>query len=156
MNTTRPYDILPHEPESIESAKARLPAALENILTEAEQLRRLKVGDGPRRREVFDFIGGLRLIITRERLGDAPPAIHLSASVVCGSLHDDMSKRNPRTRMLAFAKKLHPFIEGMGLSHLHFEMMFGTDGISTLHLFEMDKSKDEWKAEHPRAEESAI
>jgi len=74
---------IPFEPESIESARARLWKALEKVFN-------AHIGDSlsvlPRkelRRYVFDFDDGLRMIVTRdiEEPGN-PPVVHVSCSVV--------------------------------------------------------------------------
>ncbi len=61
--------MLPFEPESLCAAKARLPAALEPLLTRAQLLAGTAPRIGLDRRHVFDFEDGMRVIVSREDHG---------------------------------------------------------------------------------------
>ncbi len=71
---------LPFQPESMESARKRLPQALEQVFLIAD------VVGGDRassfRAHVFDFDDGVRLIISRDELyAGHRPQVHVSASL---------------------------------------------------------------------------
>jgi hypothetical protein len=68
---------LQFEPESIESARERFEVAIEPIF-DAYSLRPVLS-----RQHVFDFDDGVRLVVTRDRMG-AEFRIHISASIAPG------------------------------------------------------------------------
>ncbi len=105
--------MLAHEPEPLSFARARLPAALARLITEAELLAGTFPRPGLQRRHVFDFEDGLRLIVSREdhgsqRIGPRRglgEVVHVSASLTAGSseLRRCQFARNPRKAFLLAA-----------------------------------------------------
>jgi hypothetical protein len=75
--------MLPHAPEPLEALRARLPDALAPVYDPALVARGLQACPGGQRRHVFDAEDGLRLIVSRDRLGGAAH-LHVSASVEPG------------------------------------------------------------------------
>lgn len=73
---------LPHEPETIEQAKARYPLAVRRSYTFAEAAAEQF---GRQRKHVFDFEDGMRLIISREKFW-LNGSIHVSASRLCANI----------------------------------------------------------------------
>jgi hypothetical protein len=74
----------PHDPKTTEEHRGRYPAALARLYTEANMMLRLREGEGPPRRELFDWSDGLRLAISREDHGYGV-LVHISASVLPGT-----------------------------------------------------------------------
>lgn len=70
---------LPIKPESIEQLRARFPQALEGIY-HSDAVAQGGDRPGNHRRHIFDFPQGMRLIISRDRLGTARACLHVSAS----------------------------------------------------------------------------
>lgn len=73
--------MLPFGPEPVERLRARYPLALE----EPTDLEAIRLGTqsrpGERRRNVFDFADGLRLVVS----DDPPAGVHVSASMLPGT-----------------------------------------------------------------------
>lgn len=70
-----------HQPESIETARARYHLALAQIY-ELEDQRNITPPHTPGNKpeHVFDFDDGIRLIVSREQMAGEDPVIHVSAS----------------------------------------------------------------------------
>lgn len=76
-----PFKMLPFEPETLESIRARMPAALEELYTleavEADE----QLPPGAQRRHVFDFEDGIRMAVSVDKNADTESMLHLSFSL---------------------------------------------------------------------------
>lgn len=75
---------LPFEAESTDILRARYPKALEKLWVVPDDVSfepdSMPDRPGLHRENVFDFTSGLRLLISRDKLGDTPIRVHVSAS----------------------------------------------------------------------------
>lgn len=73
--------MIPFEPESIESAKKRIDAALVDVFDMAA-IARMPESQRPGmdRKHVFDFEDGIRLLVSRDRMPGGEVIVHISAS----------------------------------------------------------------------------
>ena len=78
-------------PEPLTALRARYPAALEHVYDAADLVLGLRPGNQPQ--HVFDWVDGLRLIVSRERTADGRTAIHFTASILPNT---PLSKRMPK------------------------------------------------------------
>ena len=76
---------LPFAPQSIDTLRARYPAARTSLYDQIAVLNGLQPPPSGMRANVFDFEDGLRLIISRERDPDGLVVMHISASAVDGT-----------------------------------------------------------------------
>ena len=76
--------MLPFEPESIESLKARYPEAMKDTYDPNDIKDDPTQSPGKQRKHVFDFEDGLRLIASRDQMKESEldPITHYSVSVV--------------------------------------------------------------------------
>lgn len=76
--------MLPFEPESIEELKARYTDAIQEVFNPIEVAEDPDLSPGKRRKHVFDFEDGLRLIVSVDQLDSSafPRVTHYSASLV--------------------------------------------------------------------------
>lgn len=93
--------MVPIRPESTDQLRARYAAAVTDLVDHAvfRANNMPRLGGVPR--HVFDLHNGLRLIISRDRIGPGITGIHLSASVHEGSALDE-SIRVGQTSPMAF------------------------------------------------------
>ena len=119
--------MLPFDAESTEALEARFAAAFEGVY-DADEIRRGDVKrPGQQRRHVFDFEDGMRMIVSRERMG-AECVVHVSASLTedspllpgIGSLGEIVQKAQLRFQGMVDRDLVHRNTAVTGGGVIHF------------------------------------
>jgi len=74
--------MLEFEPEIESSLRGRYPEAIKEVYDHAQMQEILKSRPGTKRRHVFDFFDGCRMIVSREKAEHGLEVLHFSMSVV--------------------------------------------------------------------------
>lgn len=110
---------LPHVPEPAEALRARLPAALAELVTEADMLANVRDPAFQHdRRNVFDCADGFRFVVTAEDHGrEHGHVAHVSVSVDPNSSYYDELGRRGRAGLAQF----------IGMAVWKFKRLFGVE-----------------------------
>jgi hypothetical protein len=98
---------IPFRVETIEQMKLRFPKALEKVWIPVDGM---EDRPGLHREHVFDFLSGIRLLISRDKLSRGISKIHISASWEC----DEPTTIDEATRLVTNAYRA---IGGKGIIH---------------------------------------
>lgn len=124
--------MLPIEPETLAEMKLRFPKAVESVIYIDKVRSGEQVSPSKLREHVFDFSDGMRMIVSREDLGDGNVFYHASASGTDEygeSIRDEGVSGVAEDLMLRLAalRDTHPstqvssFISDSGTLHIMFE-----------------------------------
>lgn len=73
--------MIPFKPEKVEDLKERYPESIKELYIQLDVARGLRVRPGTQKENVFDFLDGVRLIISKEQEPSLRLVIHISGSV---------------------------------------------------------------------------
>lgn len=84
--------MIPFDPEPLQALRRRLPKALDRVFDPEEVRARPETRPGLKRRHVFDFADGVRLIVSAEK----GVGLHVTASFVEGTAVDRRLRKAAR------------------------------------------------------------
>lgn len=121
--------MLPAAPESMEVAKARYPEAIREVYDFTDDPNAVMGDPGSKRKHIFDFEDGLRLIVTRERM----PALHRGRVCVVMLVHVSASL-NPDSTLVKSLDIVSPTAASAAFKSLcerRFQELSGSDAPMT-------------------------
>ena len=123
--------MLPYEPETLSDMKLRFHAAVDSVVYIDKVRSGEQVSPSKLRKHVFDFPDGMRMIVSREDLGDGKVFYHASASgteAYGESIRDEGISGVVEDLMLRLAalrdthpiKQVSSFVSQKGMLHIMF------------------------------------
>ena len=124
--------MLPVEPETLAELKVRFPQAVESVIYIEKVRSGEQVSPSTLREHVFDFPDGMRMIVSREDLGDGNVFYHASASGTekygesikdegLSGVAEDLMLRLSALRDTHPSTQVSSFVSDAGILHIMFE-----------------------------------
>ena len=135
--------MLPYRPESLEAMQQRFPQALAEV-TDVEYCRFGGETPGQKRKHIFDFEDGLRLIVSKDRLEDGRIVVHFSASAYRDSaLYRRLKKPSQKKYFSRLAQSRFALLSGYGTEKPAFVEYIGASekGVPHWHVTEVTEEE---------------